>query len=130
MNLSLLHCTELQTAGPALVRALRTLLADASALDVYPQVHIEGKIQGEGPGEVHQPETREHLPQRNQAATSGEHAEAGGGLCQVDKGQADEDNGNGDVACTHENDDAQHGELRRRRSPSRHQAGHMNPHLC
>ena len=28
VNLSLLHCTELQTAGPALVRALRPLLAD------------------------------------------------------------------------------------------------------
>jgi len=31
VNLSLLHCTELQTAGPALVRALRPLLADATA---------------------------------------------------------------------------------------------------
>ena len=31
VNLSLLHCTELQTAGPALVRTLRTLLADAAA---------------------------------------------------------------------------------------------------
>ena len=30
VNLSLLHCAELQTAGPALVRALRPLLADAT----------------------------------------------------------------------------------------------------